>query len=238
MSKSAPAVAPKKSVFPDRLICIDCGAEMKLADPAPFVPLTSFSKTRRKQTDYGAKAVLLGGRRYIVCINHQEAAKDATDRALLVADLERCGAPWTCRAASFLELGAQALPSEQEQIGLAPVGAIRPDGSGRVVAVESMAELRAIMGSGMGDCVAPDEAMLAVDADMGLVAKRRHRDLRCRPALGPAGQRVALAAPLDGPAALAVDLLIGKGLDLITASRHRRCFNIVAMASRRSRSAP
>src|SRR5499433_2777542 len=63
--------------------------DVVLADPAPFVPLTIHSKTRRKQTDYGAKAVMLGGRRYIVCINHQEAAKDAADRATLVADLER-----------------------------------------------------------------------------------------------------------------------------------------------------
>jgi len=63
--------------------------EVVLADPAPFVPLTIRSKTRRKETDYGAKAVMLGGRRYIVCINHQEAAKDAADRAALVADLER-----------------------------------------------------------------------------------------------------------------------------------------------------
>jgi predicted transcriptional regulator len=30
LSKSEPAVAPKKSVFPDRLVCIDCGAEMKM----------------------------------------------------------------------------------------------------------------------------------------------------------------------------------------------------------------
>jgi hypothetical protein len=63
--------------------------DVVLADPAPLVPLTIPSKTRRQQTDYGAKAVMLGGRRYIVCINHQEAAKDAADRAVLVADLER-----------------------------------------------------------------------------------------------------------------------------------------------------
>src|SRR6516164_5481388 len=43
----------------------------------------------RKESDYGAKAVMLGGRRYIVCINHQEAQKDAADRAALVAALEQ-----------------------------------------------------------------------------------------------------------------------------------------------------
>jgi hypothetical protein len=63
--------------------------ELVLADQAPFVPLTLPSKTRRKQTDYGAKAVMLGGRRYIVCINHQEAEKDAADRVAMVAALER-----------------------------------------------------------------------------------------------------------------------------------------------------
>ena len=63
--------------------------EVVLADPAPFVPLTVPSRTRRKESDYGAKAVMLGGRRYIVCINHQEAQKDAADRAALVAALEQ-----------------------------------------------------------------------------------------------------------------------------------------------------
>src|SRR5262249_31041839 len=63
--------------------------EVVLADPGPFVPLTIPSRTRRKESDYGAKAVMLGGRRYIVCINHQEAQKDAADRAALVAALEQ-----------------------------------------------------------------------------------------------------------------------------------------------------
>jgi hypothetical protein len=63
--------------------------EVVLADPAPFVPLTVASKTRRKESDYGAKAVMLGGRRYIVCINHQEAQKDAADRTALIVALEQ-----------------------------------------------------------------------------------------------------------------------------------------------------
>jgi hypothetical protein len=50
-----------------------------LDDPAPFVPLVM--KKRGKETDYEAKTVMLAGRRYIVCRNHQEAAKDAADRA-------------------------------------------------------------------------------------------------------------------------------------------------------------
>jgi hypothetical protein len=61
--------------------------ELVLDDPAPFAPLTLTK--RGKDTDYEAKTVMLAGRRYIVCRNHQEAAKDAADRAAIVAALER-----------------------------------------------------------------------------------------------------------------------------------------------------
>jgi hypothetical protein len=61
--------------------------ELVLDDPAPFVPLV-ISK-RGKSVDYEAKVVKLAGRRYIVCRNHQEAQKDATDRASILAALER-----------------------------------------------------------------------------------------------------------------------------------------------------
>jgi transposase len=61
--------------------------ELVLGDPAPFVPLV-LSK-RGKQVDYEAKTVTLAGRRYIVCRNHQEAEKDAADRASIVAALAR-----------------------------------------------------------------------------------------------------------------------------------------------------
>jgi hypothetical protein len=61
--------------------------DLVLDDPAPFVPL-AISK-RGKQIDYAAKAVALAGRRYIVCRNHQEAEKDAADRAAILAALER-----------------------------------------------------------------------------------------------------------------------------------------------------
>jgi transposase len=61
--------------------------QLVLDDPAPFVPLV-ISK-RGKQVDYAAKAVTLAGRRYIVCRNHQEAEKDAADRASILAALER-----------------------------------------------------------------------------------------------------------------------------------------------------
>ena len=61
--------------------------ELVLDDPAPFVPLTLTK--RGKEIDYEAKTVKLAGRRYIVCRNHQEAVKDAADRAAIVAALER-----------------------------------------------------------------------------------------------------------------------------------------------------
>src|SRR5580693_9306306 len=61
--------------------------ELVLDDPAPFVPLVM--KKRGKETNYEAKTVMLAGRRYVVCRNHQEAAKDAADRASIIAALER-----------------------------------------------------------------------------------------------------------------------------------------------------
>jgi hypothetical protein len=61
--------------------------ELVLEDAAPFVPLAI--NKRGRQTDYEAKTVMLAGRRYIVCRNHQEAEKDAADRASIVAALER-----------------------------------------------------------------------------------------------------------------------------------------------------
>ena len=60
-------------------------AKLMLDDPAPFVPVT-MSKCG-KQADLEAKTVMLAGRRYIVC--HQEAEKDAADRAAILAALER-----------------------------------------------------------------------------------------------------------------------------------------------------
>lgn len=61
--------------------------ELVLEDPAPFVPLTMTK--RGKEIDYEAKTVELAGRCYIVCRNHQEAAKDAADRAAILAALQR-----------------------------------------------------------------------------------------------------------------------------------------------------
>jgi Transposase DDE domain len=61
--------------------------EVVLADTAPCVPLTLTK--RGHETDYEAKAVTVGGRRYILCRNHQEAERDAAARQAILANLER-----------------------------------------------------------------------------------------------------------------------------------------------------
>ena len=61
--------------------------ELVLDDPAPFVPLVLTK--RAKDIEYEAKAVMLAGRRYIVCRNREEMRKDAAARAAILAALER-----------------------------------------------------------------------------------------------------------------------------------------------------
>jgi DDE family transposase len=61
--------------------------DVVLNDAAPLVPLVI--EKRRRETNYGAKAIELAGQRYIVCVNHQQAEKDAADRAAILAALER-----------------------------------------------------------------------------------------------------------------------------------------------------
>jgi Transposase DDE domain len=61
--------------------------DVVLNDAAPFVPL--IVEKRARDIEYSAKAVILGEARYIVCLNHQQAAKDAADRAAILATLER-----------------------------------------------------------------------------------------------------------------------------------------------------
>ncbi len=59
--------------------------EVVLADKRPFNPLTLAK--RGKEVDYGAKEVKLGSVRYIVCLNHAQAAKDAADRGAILESL-------------------------------------------------------------------------------------------------------------------------------------------------------
>lgn len=61
--------------------------EVVLADDTAFVPLAM--ERRGKTIEYGAKQVKIGKLRYIVCINYDQAAKDAADRAAILESLER-----------------------------------------------------------------------------------------------------------------------------------------------------
>jgi hypothetical protein len=61
--------------------------DLVLADPAPCVPLTITK--RGHEIDYEAKAVTVGGQRYVLCRNHQEAARDQAARQAILANLER-----------------------------------------------------------------------------------------------------------------------------------------------------
>jgi hypothetical protein len=87
----------------DRLV-----RDVVLNDTAPFVPLVV--EKRGRDTDYGAKAVTLGGTRYIVCINHQEAAKDAAERTAILASLERQLVAATRRWSATQAIGASSRP--------------------------------------------------------------------------------------------------------------------------------
>ncbi|HET9764524.1 MAG TPA: IS1634 family transposase [Casimicrobiaceae bacterium] len=59
-----------------------------LADRQPFTPLC-VERAGGRQTQLFAKEVRVEGRRYIVCRNEAEAAKDAADRQAIVAGLEQ-----------------------------------------------------------------------------------------------------------------------------------------------------
>jgi hypothetical protein len=62
--------------------------DVVLADDAPFTPLC-VPRAAGGETDLAAKEVTVAGVRYIVCRNDAEAAKDAADRAAIVAALEK-----------------------------------------------------------------------------------------------------------------------------------------------------
>jgi hypothetical protein len=59
-----------------------------LGDDGPFVPLV-IPRQGRADTELEAKAVTLGGRRYIVCRNLAEVDKDAAERDAIVASLRQ-----------------------------------------------------------------------------------------------------------------------------------------------------
>ena len=76
-----------------------------------------------------------------------------------------------------LELRLQPAAVEQGQVGRRAVGGVGPHLAGGVVAIEHGAELTAVVSRRVGDGVAAHKAVLAIDADVVLVAEHRHRDL-------------------------------------------------------------
>jgi hypothetical protein len=86
-----------------------------------------------------------------------------------------------------LELRLQTMALEQGQIGRRTIGGVGPHLARSVVAVEHRAELAAVISRRVGDGVAPQETVFAVDADMVLVA--RTPAPRSRP--GACGLRLA-----------------------------------------------
>jgi hypothetical protein len=104
-----------------------------------------------------------------------------------------------------LELRLETAALEQVEVGSRTVGSVGPHIAGGVVAVEHRTELATVIGRRVGDDIAPQQPVLAIDADMIFVAEHRHRDLRLPPVAGTR-RRLALTPTLDGPASVAVDL--------------------------------
>ena len=100
-----------------------------------------------------------------------------------------------------LELRCQS-PARQQRRGLPPSGRrCRPRPNWPCSAVEQRAELAAIVLGRVSHREVADEAMLAIDTEMVLVTEDRDHELGAR-----SGLASALAAALDGPAAVDIHL--------------------------------
>ncbi len=62
--------------------------EVVLKDPGAFTPLT-IPRSGRRDTELEAKTVMVGGIRYIVCRNLEEAEKDAADRQAILTGVKK-----------------------------------------------------------------------------------------------------------------------------------------------------
>jgi hypothetical protein len=113
---------------------------------------------------------------------------------------------WPATRLGTLKLRHQPASIEQSQITLAAIGGVGPHAAGRIIPIEQPGKLTAVMPRGVGDDEASDEAVRAVDTEMVLVAEHRHCDLAGGLTLHLARWRRLLAATLDRPAAIAVDL--------------------------------
>ena len=134
-----------------------------------------------------------------------------------------------------MELRPQPTALEQCQVGGRAVGGIGPHIAGGVVAIEHRAELAAVISCRVGNDIAPQETVLAVDADMVLVPEHRHRDLRLALVAGSLiGRGLALAPALQCPASVAIDLRTPRRLPL---GRHPAALDRVLLDLGQSRPA-
>jgi hypothetical protein len=104
-----------------------------------------------------------------------------------------------------LELWPGAAAHEQGEIGGRAIGCIGSHVAGGVIAVEYRAELAAVMRCRVRHAIAPQKAVLAVNADMILVPEYRHRDLDLA-LLAFTRQGITSVPTIDRPASVAVDL--------------------------------
>ena len=101
-----------------------------------------------------------------------------------------------------VDLRAPAMLGQMGFVGLRAVGGVGPDVARRVGRIEDVGQLRPVMGGRAGDGEAADEAVLAVDRDVRLVAEHRDGDLDL--GLRAVRLRRARLGPLQRPAGVAV----------------------------------
>ena len=126
-------------------------------------------------------------------------------RARATLPRTRCAGIGFAAGLFALELRPQPTALEECQIGGRAVGGVGPHLARGVVPIKHGAELTAVASCRVGDAVAAQKAEGAINADVVLVAERRHGDLDL-PFVTLTGGGFALSTALDGPAPVTVDL--------------------------------
>jgi hypothetical protein len=126
----------------------------------------------------------------------------------------------------------EAATLEQGEVGGRAVGGIGPHIAGGVIAVEHRAALAAVMRCRVRHAIAPQKAVLAVNADMIFVPEHRHRDLDLV-LVAVTRRGTPLAPTLARPASVAVDLAAPRRLPV---GRHPAAFEGVLLGLRQARS--
>lgn len=76
-----------------------------------------------------------------------------------------------------MDVRLQAIVLQPFLVGLRAIGAVGPDGRGRVILGHDVPELSAVMGARTRHRPSPDEPMRPVDAGMVLVTEHRNGDV-------------------------------------------------------------